>query len=101
MVIIYLTCASDAEAKKITLAILNAKLAACVRRMPIESDYWWAGRIQHSSEVMLMIESIAERFDDINKLVESLHSYQDYVLTEVPVTHTTPGVLKWIDETTR
>ena len=100
MIILYLTCANDTEAAKIALAILDAKLAACVRRMPVESDYWWDGRIQHSSEVMLMIESKAEKFDGINTLVEQLHSYKDYVLTAVPVVQTTPGVLQWIDETT-
>lgn len=100
MIILYLTCANDAEAEKIALAILDAKLAACVRRMPVESDYWWDGRIQHGSEVMLMIESKPEKFDSINTLVGQLHSYKDYVLTAVEVTQTTPGVLQWIDKTT-
>lgn len=101
MVILYLTCASNDEAKKIALALLDAKLAACIRRLPVESDYWWDDNIQHDSEVLLMIESKEEKFDEINALVEKLHSYKDYVLTAVPVVRTTPGVLTWINDVTK
>lgn len=98
---LYLTCADDAEAQKISQAILEAKLAACVRMMPITSSFWWDGAIQHASEVQLLIETRQEKFDAINELVEKLHSYKDYVLTQSPVTKTTPGVLQWIDEITQ
>jgi len=99
MIICYLTCANDDEAQTIGRALLEAKLIACVRRMPIQSSYWWGGKINDDNEVLLMIESREDKFDAINQLVGKLHSYKDYVLTAVPVSQTTPGVLGWIDET--
>lgn len=99
MVIYFLTCVDKDEAQKITQALLEAKLVACVRQSSISSSYWWEGKINHDEEVLLMMESTDGRFDAINKVVAKLHSYEQYVLTMVPVQKTTPGVLKWLDHT--
>jgi uncharacterized protein involved in tolerance to divalent cations len=61
--------------------------------------YWWGGKINHDDEVLLMIESREDKFDEIEAIVTKLHSSIDYVLTAVSVQQTTPGVLQWIDET--
>ncbi len=68
--------------------------------MPVTSTYWWDNVIHHDNETLLMIESKEAHFDAINALVGHLHSYKDYVITSVPVTKTTPGVLAWINEAT-
>ena len=46
-----------------------------------------------------MMESLEEKFDDIEAVVTRLHSYDEYVLTVVPVLKTTPGVLQWLNDT--
>jgi len=99
MVILYLTCPNEDEARTIGNALLEAKLIACVRHLAVNSSYWWEDKINHDNEVLLMMESLEEKFDQIEKVVTTLHSYDDYVLTAVPVAKTTPGVLKWLDET--
>lgn len=83
MVILYLTCANEDEAKTISRALLEARLIACARRSPVSSSYWWDGKINQ----------------DIEKVVTKLHSYDEYVLTAVPVLKTTPGVRQWLNET--
>lgn len=98
MIIIYLSCGSDGQAKTIGKALIDAKLVACVRRMPIRSSYWWDGEVQHDDEVLLMMESLEEKFDTINEVVAKLHSYDEYALTSVVVSQTTPGVLKWLED---
>lgn len=99
MVILYLTCANDVEAKKIGDALLKARLVVCARRSLVNSSYWWNGKINHDDEVLLTMESMEQKFDKINKIVSKLHSYDEYVLTTVPVTKTTPGVLRWLNNT--
>ncbi len=99
MIILYLTCANKDEAKVISQALLEAKLIACARRSPVSSSYWWDGKISHDDEVLLMMESVEEKFDAIDSLVARLHTYDAYVLTAVPVLKTTPRVLAWLDET--
>lgn len=99
MVILYLTCANDDEAKSISTALLEAKLITCARRSVVSSSYWWDGKINHDDEVMLMMESLEDKFDAIEAIVTKMHSYDEYVLTAVPVLKTTPGVERWLNET--
>ncbi len=99
MIILYLTCADEDEAKKIGNALLEEKLVACVRRSRVSSSYWWDGKINHANEVLLMMESLEEKFDAIEAIVTRLHSYDEYVLTAVAVNKTTAGVLQWLDST--
>lgn len=99
MVILYLTCADKEEAIKISNALLEAKLIVCARHSSISSSYWWDGKINHDDEVLIMMESREDKFDDIEKIVTELHSYDEYVLTMIPNIRTTPGVQRWLDET--
>jgi periplasmic divalent cation tolerance protein len=99
MIILYLTCANEDEAKTISAALLEAKLVTCVRRSAASSSYWWDGKINHDDEILLMMESLAEKFDAVESVVTKLHSYDEYVLTAVSVEQTTPGVGKWLTET--
>jgi periplasmic divalent cation tolerance protein len=98
MIILYLTCADETEAQKISGALLQAKLIACARRMPVASANWWKGEIEQATEVLLMMESIEEKFVAVEKLVDTLHSYEEFALTAVSVLKTTPGVEKWLAE---
>ena len=98
MIILYLACADDDEAKAIGQALLEAKLIVCARRFPIQSSYWWAGKIQNDDEVLLMMESLEEKFSEIEAIVTKLHSYKEYVLTMETVDKTTPGVEQWLEE---
>lgn len=99
MIILYLTCANSDEANKISQALLEARLVTCVRQSNVSSSYWWGNKINHDDEVLLMMESREDKFNAIEKVVTKLHSYDEYVLTAVPVLKTTPGVEQWIDET--
>lgn len=98
MIILFLTCANAEEGKAISKALLESKLAACVRQSSVNSSYWWDNKIQNDDEVLLMIESIEEKFDEIEATVTKLHSYDEYVLTAVQVLRTTPGVEKWLKD---
>lgn len=97
---LFLTCAHKAEADKITNALLEKGLAACVKQTPVSSAFLWEGKIQKSEEILLLIDTTEKRFNDIDKVVATLHSYDTYVLTAVPITKTTPTVQKWIESVT-
>lgn len=99
MIILFLTCANAEEANTISAALLKNKLVACVRQSTVSSSYWWENKIQNDDEVLLMMESVEEKFDEINAKVNELHSYDQYVLTAVQVLRTTPGVEDWLKDT--
>jgi len=74
-------------------------LIACSRQSEVCSSYWWDGKINHDNEILLMMESLKEKFDEIEKIVTELHSYDEYVLTMVPVLKTTSEVHQWLENT--
>ena len=73
MTLIYITCKDKIEAKKISKVLLEKKLIACSNMFPIESMYWWKGKIEESNEVVIIAKG--KDYDKVKKEVEKLHSY--------------------------
>jgi len=101
MMILYLTCANGDEAINIASALLEARLVACVRRSQVSSSYWWKDKINNDDEILLMMESLEEKFGAIEAVVKKLHSYDEPVLTAMTVSRTTAGTLAWLDQVLR
>lgn len=97
--LLYLTCANDKEADKIAQVLLEKKLVFCVKKCPVSSSFLWKGKINSANEVLLIMDSLEDNFENVNKEVSKLHSYKTFVLTSTPVTQTTEAVKKWIEET--
>lgn len=76
MIFLYLTNPTKKIAKKIAIDLLKKRLAACVNIFPVESFYWWGGKIVKDKEWVLIIKSTAKNFVLIQKTIERSHSYQ-------------------------
>jgi periplasmic divalent cation tolerance protein len=98
LITLFLTCADRDEADKLTAALLDKKLVACVRLSDVNSTFLWEGKKENSSEVLLMMESAESKFDDIDTTVRQLHSYKTFVLEALPVLKASSGVEAWIKE---
>jgi len=95
--IFYLTCASDDEADKISYVLLEKRLIACAKKLPVESLFRWKKNIEEDEEVLVMFESVEENFDKVNSEIKKLHSYETYIFFSVPVNRTTKEVEKWLE----
>src|SRR3974390_1349721 len=63
-------------ARKLAQAALKAHLAACVNLVPkIESHYWWKGRLQRGTEVLLVFKSSAHRLAALEKCILAVPLY--------------------------
>jgi periplasmic divalent cation tolerance protein len=75
--IVLVTASGADEARTLATAILERRLAACVNLLPgVESHYWWQGKLDSAQEVLLVIKSSAEQFDELAGLVKERHSYE-------------------------
>lgn len=74
-IIIYITHANLKEAKKVGEALLRDKLIACVNYFPIESAYWWEGKITNSKEIVSIVKTKKENWTKVKKAVEAIHPY--------------------------
>jgi periplasmic divalent cation tolerance protein len=75
--LVYLTASSEEEARQIAAALVNERLAACVQLLHgLESHYIWQGKATVSREVLLLIKTSAETWEDLRRRVKELHSYE-------------------------
>ncbi|MDO8503512.1 MAG: divalent-cation tolerance protein CutA [bacterium] len=95
--ILLLTCANQNEADKITNNLLDKKLIVCCKRFPLNSSFLWQGAKEVNSEVMLIMDSREDLFDEIEEEVRKLHSYKTFVLTALPISKTTKDVENWMN----
>ncbi|MBN1621573.1 MAG: divalent-cation tolerance protein CutA [Endomicrobiales bacterium] len=98
-IVVFITCSDREEAGKISKALLDEKLAACVNMVPeIHSTYWWQGKIETSAEVFLMAKTAESKLDIVIAKVKELHSYDVPEVIALPIVGGNPDYLKWIDE---
>ena len=94
--LVFVTASSVEEARKLAQAILEKHLAACVNLMPgIESHYWWQGKLEMATEVLLVIKSSAEQFEALAELVRTRHSYECPEIVAVAPGEISPGYRAW------
>lgn len=95
---IQLTCATRAEADKISNTLLVKQLVACVRQVSTNSAFRWQGKIDQVQEILLIMESRLDLFDKIEQEVAKLHSYKTFVLEAVPVEKMSSSASSWLTE---
>jgi periplasmic divalent cation tolerance protein len=96
-----LTCGSWQEAQKIVDALLEQKLIACAEFIEIKSRFQWHGKTDQSDEIKLIMTTIADHFDTIEVKVRELHSYDTFVLQQIPITHLNPAASQWLQDSTQ
>ncbi len=76
LILVYVTCSSEEEARKIARAVLENKLSACVNIYTnVISMYWWDDKIEESIEYILFIKTRQSLYEKVKKKILELHSY--------------------------
>ena len=100
-VVVFVTCGSEEEALKIASALVEEKLAACANMAsPLRSIYRWEGKVCDETEWLLIIKTRETRFQDLEKRVKSLHSYQVPEIISLPIQAGYSLYLHWLEENT-
>lgn len=96
--ILFLTCANTKEANLVSETLLKKHLIVCVKKSAVSSSFLWEGKIDSASEILLIMDSVEENFERIEKELKKIHSYKSFVLVLLPIIKTTKGVKKWIEK---
>ena len=95
------TTAERKDADALAAAVLEKHLAACVQVSgPIDSSYWWNGRIETSREFVLTIKTRRDLFPQLEAAILALHSYEQPEIPAFQAEAATSGYLKWLEEQT-
>ena len=96
-IVVLLTAANGEEAARIAQMLVGSQLAACVQIMPeMESVYRWQGNIERQSEVLLIAKTIRTKFDQLEREVRALHSYETPEIIALPVLAGSIPYLEWL-----
>ncbi len=84
-IFLYVTAKDKAEAQRISKHLLRKKLIACANILPIESWYWWKGKIVRGKEVVLILKTVKKKVPLVKKEIGKVHSYEIPCITEIDV----------------
>ncbi|HKV29271.1 MAG TPA: divalent-cation tolerance protein CutA [Candidatus Acidoferrales bacterium] len=99
-IVVLVTCGSIREAKRVAQAVVESRLAACANIVttPVKSIYWWKGKVETASEVLVVIKSARKRFPALEREIRKLHSYDVTEIIALPVIGGSAAYLDWLEE---
>lgn len=98
-IIVFLTTPNREEATRLADMLVGAHLAACVQVLPeIESIYRWEGKIERQSETLLLAKTTREKFDELERNVRAVHSYETPEILAVSASAVSEPYLKWLSD---
>ena len=84
-------------ARRLARAALRARLVACANLLPkIESHYWWKEKIEHGTEVLMLLKTTTHRVADLEKLIVSQHPYDTPEFIVLRVERGNKRYLDWL-----
>jgi periplasmic divalent cation tolerance protein len=97
---VYVTAPDRAVARKLARLVVRERLAACANLAPIESLYWWKGKLQESDEVLVIFKTRRALAKALMTAVKAAHPYEVPCIVAYPMIDALPAYAQWIDEET-
>lgn len=77
MLVVMTTLPAAEAAEALAEQIVEANLAACVQILPpMTSVYLWEGAMQKETEVLLLIKTLPEKWEELQSFITANHSYE-------------------------
>ncbi|MGH8003125.1 MAG: divalent-cation tolerance protein CutA [Limisphaerales bacterium] len=73
--LVLVTVPNKKSQEKLTSALLEEKLAACVSAFPVSSRYRWKGKVERAKELQLFIKTSAP-IEKLKRRISELHPYE-------------------------
>jgi periplasmic divalent cation tolerance protein len=98
--LVYVTHPSKPEALRITAELLNSHLIACANFFPIESMYWWDGRLSSTEEIVTIYKTRLENWKSLKTAIESSHKYDVPCIIKMQEVEANQSYENWIQAET-
>ncbi len=95
--IVLVTAPDLKTARMLAKSALSAKLVACANLIPkIESHYWWQGKIESGTEVLLVFKTTKSKLAPLEKLILAQHPYETPEFLVLPLSGGSQKYLGWL-----
>ena len=99
MLVVFTTKPDIWEAESLAEKIVNEKLAACVQVLPqMTSYYFWEGQVQKEGEHLLLIKTVRDKFDELEKFIITNHSYDAPEVVAIDAERVSDPYFSWMKE---
>lgn len=100
-IIVLVTAGSREEADRLAGVLLDGHLVACVNIVQgITSHYWWKGRREQSTEILLVCKTLRRHWSSIYQALKENHSYELFEAVAISMVESSQEYLNWIEEST-
>lgn len=97
MMAIYITNPSKKHACDIARALLQKRLIACANIFPVESLYWWKGKMVEGKEWVAIFKTEDKKYARIQKEVRATHPYTVPCILKLSV-EANKEYVEWVKE---
>lgn len=101
-ILVMITAPKESTARAIAERLVNERIAACVNILPrVVSIYTWQGEPNEDDEVMLIVKTTQELFNDrLVPTVKEVHPYDVPEIIALPIILGSEDYLEWIADMT-
>ena len=99
-VIIISTYPTKKSISKIANDLVKNKTVACVNISKISSIYSWNGKIENTSEYLVIFKTITKNKKLLKKKIKETHPYDVPEIAEINVTSINKAYFNWLTEST-
>jgi periplasmic divalent cation tolerance protein len=99
MLLIYTTHPDIACAQRIAGLLLDRQLIACANIYPIQSMYFWEGKLVSEGEYVAILKTTSNLLEDVRQVIQEHHPYEVPCIIHLPADANT-SYLNWIEAST-
>jgi periplasmic divalent cation tolerance protein len=93
------TTENKKDAEIIAGVLIDRKLAGCIQIVgPITSIYRWKGQVETAEEWQCMIKSRQDLYEEIEKAIKSMHSYEVPEIIALPIHKISRDYRDWLND---
>jgi periplasmic divalent cation tolerance protein len=93
------TFPSREAAREAVEGAVAARLAACGTIVPVDSAYWWKGRVESAPEALVLFKTVPKRVGGLFRYLERIHPYDVPEILEIDVPRVGAAYLRYLAET--
>lgn len=98
-IMVFCNAPDPQTADTLASALVSDGLAACVNLLaPCRSVYRWEGRVEHASEVPMLIKTTEAAYAALEQRLCALHPYRVPEVIACEIVHGLPGYLTWVEQ---
>ncbi|OGY26567.1 MAG: hypothetical protein A2Z42_04800 [Candidatus Woykebacteria bacterium RBG_19FT_COMBO_43_10] len=101
MIFIFTSLPDKRTAVRVGKGLLEKRIIACYNLFPVESAYWWEGKIREEAEILIILKTKSEDFEKVETYIKKHSSYEIPEVVAVTPGQVNKSYLDWIHSETK